>query len=70
MQAEDRGDSELKLTLDRMDPTNLCPDVSVATHLRLTCRIKSAMQSLRGGRSALRRTQGDGGLASEVTFLY
>jgi hypothetical protein len=43
MWTEDRGDSEPKLTLDRMDPTKLCPEVRVATHLFLACRIKSAM---------------------------
>jgi hypothetical protein len=69
MQTEHHGDSEPKLTLDRMNPTNLHPEVRVATHLRLACRIKSATRSSNGGRSALRRTQGDGGLTSEVTFF-
>jgi hypothetical protein len=70
MRIEDRGDSEPKLTLDRMDPTNIHPEVRVATHLCLTCRIKSATRSSSGGGSGLRRTQGDGGLTSKVTFLY
>jgi hypothetical protein len=70
MRTEDCGDSEPKLTLDRMDPTNLRPEVRVATHLRLACRIKSATRSSSGGGSALWRTQGDGDLASEITFLY
>jgi hypothetical protein len=70
MRTEDRGDSEPKLTLDRMDPTNIHPEVRVATHLHLACRIKLATRSSSGGRSALWRTQGDEGLASEVTFLY
>jgi hypothetical protein len=70
MRTEDHEDSEPKLTLDRMDPTNLRPEVRVATHLRLTCGIKSVRRSSTGGRSALQRTQGDGGLTSEVTFLY
>jgi hypothetical protein len=68
MRTEDRRDSELKLTLDHTDLTNLHPEVRVVTHLPLACRIKSATQSTSGG--ALRRTQGDGGLTSEVTFLY
>jgi hypothetical protein len=70
MWTEDRRDSEPKLTLDHMDPTNLRPEVRVATHLCLTCSIKSAKRSSSGGGSALQRTQGDGGLTSEVTFLY
>jgi hypothetical protein len=69
MRTEDRGDSEPKLTLDRMDPTNLRSEVRVVTHIRLACRIKSATRSSSGGRSA-RRTQCDGGIASEITFLY
>jgi hypothetical protein len=68
MRTEDCGDSEPKLTLDRMDPTNLHPEVRVATHIRLACRIKLAMRSLSRGGSALRRAQGNGGLASEVTY--
>jgi hypothetical protein len=70
MRTEDHGDSEPKLILDRMDPTNLRPEVRVATHLRLACRIKSAMRSSSGSGSALRRTHGDEGLASDVTFSY
>jgi hypothetical protein len=70
MRTEDHRDSMPKLTLDHMDPTNLRPKVRVATHLRLACRIKSVTRSSSGGGSALRRTQGDGGLASKVTFLY
>jgi hypothetical protein len=42
MWTKDIGDSKPKLTLDRMDPTNLRPEVRVATHLRLVCRTKSA----------------------------
>jgi hypothetical protein len=70
MRTEDREDSKLRLTLDRMDPTNHRPKVRVATHLCLTCKIKSATRSSSGGGSALRRTQGNGGLTSMVTFLY
>jgi hypothetical protein len=69
MQIKDRGDSEPKLTLDRMNPTNLRSEVRVVTHICLTCRIKSATRNSSRGRSA-RRTQCDGGLASEITFLY
>jgi hypothetical protein len=35
MRTEDRGDFEPKLTLDRMDPTKLRPEVRITTHLRL-----------------------------------
>jgi hypothetical protein len=70
MRTEDGGDSKPKLTLDLMDPTNLRSKVRVVTHLRLACMIKSATRSSSEGRSALRRTQDDGGLVSEVTFLY
>jgi hypothetical protein len=70
MRIEDREDSKPKLTLDRMDPTNLHPKVRVATHLRLICRIKSATRSSSRGGSALQRTQGDRDITSEVTFVY
>jgi hypothetical protein len=63
-------DFEPKLTLNRMDPTNLHSEVRVATHLYLACRIKSTMRSSTGGGSALWRIQCDGGLASDVTFSY
>jgi hypothetical protein len=70
MRIEDREDFEPKVTLDHMDLINLRPEVRVPTQLCLACTIKSATRRSSGGGSALRRTQGDGGLASEVTFLY
>jgi hypothetical protein len=70
MRTEDRSDFEPKLTLDCMDPINLHPEVRVVTHLCLACRINLVTRSSSGGGSALRRTQGDRGLASEITFSY
>jgi hypothetical protein len=66
MQAKGHGDSQIEAHPQTHVPMNLRPEMSVAAHLHLVCRIESATQSPSKSGKSLQRSQGGRGSESEV----